>query len=110
MPYAFARHGRVWQPNRESSEADHIDVLTVSESAVNHLARCLDQPEPLVILCSGPHASVQACLHAHTRLHYPTWCLPFVKAYLQWSWETKDGPGPLKKYAEVPAKMRPKSE
>jgi hypothetical protein len=34
----------------------------------------------------------------------------FVKAYLQWSWVTKDGPGLVKKYAEVPPKMRPKSE
>lgn len=35
---------------------------------------------------------------------------PFVKAYLQWAWLTKDGPELMKKYAEVPPKMRPKSE
>ncbi|CAN7363464.1 hypothetical protein [Paraburkholderia sp. SIMBA_054] len=35
---------------------------------------------------------------------------PFVKAYLQWSWVTKDGPGLLRKYTEVPPKMRLKSE
>lgn len=34
----------------------------------------------------------------------------FVKAYLQWSWVTKDGPELMKKYAEVSPEIRPKSE
>lgn len=33
---------------------------------------------------------------------------PFVRAYLQWTWTNTDGPGLMKKFAEVPAKMRPK--
>jgi hypothetical protein len=32
---------------------------------------------------------------------------PFVKAYLQWAWVTKDGPGMMKAYAEIPEKLRP---
>jgi hypothetical protein len=35
---------------------------------------------------------------------------PFVKTFLQWSWVTQDGPEVMKKYAEVPPKMRPKTE
>ncbi|KDB07244.1 hypothetical protein LIG30_3490 [Burkholderia sp. lig30] len=35
---------------------------------------------------------------------------PFVKAFLQWSWVTMDGQALMKKYAEVPPKMRPKTE
>lgn len=35
---------------------------------------------------------------------------PFVRAYLQWAWETKDGPGLMTRYEAVPAGMRPKSE
>ena len=35
---------------------------------------------------------------------------PFVKLFLQWSWVTQDGPEEMKRYAEVPPKMRPKAE
>jgi hypothetical protein len=34
----------------------------------------------------------------------------FVKTYLQWAWETKDGPSMMKQYETVPEKMRPMSE
>lgn len=34
----------------------------------------------------------------------------FVKAILQWSWATMDKQALVKKYAEVPPKMRPKTE
>ncbi|WP_343548983.1 hypothetical protein [Ralstonia sp.] len=31
---------------------------------------------------------------------------PFVKAYLQWAWVEKDGPGMMTKYEALPAAMR----
>lgn len=34
---------------------------------------------------------------------------PFVKAYIQWAWVTKDGPGMMTQYEAAPARMRPKS-
>jgi len=33
---------------------------------------------------------------------------PFVKAYLQWSWNNTDGPALMKRFESVPPKMRPK--
>ncbi|MBC8641302.1 hypothetical protein IAG25_31265 [Caballeronia sp. EK] len=35
---------------------------------------------------------------------------PFVKAFLQRSWVTMDGQGLMKKYAELPTRMKPKTE
>jgi hypothetical protein len=33
---------------------------------------------------------------------------PFVKAYLEWSWNNTDGPALMKRFERVPTKMRPK--
>lgn len=33
---------------------------------------------------------------------------PFIRAFLQWSWENTDGPRLMQKYASVPDKLRPK--
>jgi hypothetical protein len=32
----------------------------------------------------------------------------FIKAFLQWSWEHKDGPALMEAFKEVPAKLRPR--
>lgn len=96
---------RGFMPKRDSY-AHHIEK-TLGISAHKHLSESDTETVELDLERLAADALARA-IADYVTLHGQK--EPFVKAYLQWAWVAKDGPGMMAKYDAISARMRPKPE